>query len=141
MNPQVATPKDPSNGKVSAIPVLCSRVGAEREIQLVHGNHARPAFETAAFDAADKLTCLVRKMDTAPPPKDLGMKFMVSGFCGVSFGHENHLGTKFNDLSLQVPDKSGASVLAPGVSMAPRQSQKRKNSESGKVDDLPMLER
>ena len=89
------------------------------------------------FDSADKLTCIVRQVDTAPPAKDLGMKFMVRI---SNYLKKSVIRYRFVFL-LQHPDKSGASVLAPGISMAPRAGNKRKNSESGKVDDLPMLER
>ena len=60
------------------IPVLSSRVSEKGELQLAHGSHTKPTFESLGHcDALDKLTCLVRSVDTAPPSKDIGIKFMV----------------------------------------------------------------
>ena len=74
---QVATEKD-ADGKVTAIPVIASRVNSNLTIQLAHGSHARPAFETMEHHKLDKVTCLVRKVETVPTEKDLGIKYLVS---------------------------------------------------------------
>ena len=105
-----------------AIPVLGGKISCNRQVQLVHGNHALPAFETMEYEKLDKLTCLVRQ------PKGASAAAPAKEQEGVTL----------------VADKSKSQVLVPGASMTPSVSAtgtKRKHSNHGKVEELPMLER
>ncbi len=79
----MATERDP-NGKVTSVPILSSHVSADLKIHLVHGTHSKPTFETHEFEKLDKVTCLVRRHDTARPKKDYGINFMVSMQSGTT---------------------------------------------------------
>jgi hypothetical protein len=61
-----------------SVPILGCRITSKQSIQFVHGSHNHPVFETLQYPDMDKFTCLVRKVETAPPTADVGMKFMVT---------------------------------------------------------------
>ncbi|TRY63064.1 hypothetical protein TCAL_07148 [Tigriopus californicus] len=116
---QVATGKDKSTGsKVVPLPVLGAAL-AENKVFLVHGSHSRPAFEECDYDQLEKVTCLIRTLNTAPAQIPTGTK-------------------------VTVPDSASSKdivVVGPGASMAKATLRKRKTSVSDKLEDLPMIDR
>ena len=69
---------------------MASRISADsKKIHLVHGNHLKPAFEILDYETLDKVTCLVRGIDTKMPGKDYGIKYMVRET--VVFSGKSHI--------------------------------------------------
>ncbi len=72
----MATEKD-AKGRVIAIPILASQQLNNGTIRLMHGSHVRPTFETVEHEKLEKLTCLIRSIDTTPLKPHVGTKHLV----------------------------------------------------------------
>jgi len=119
---QVASDKDTSTQKVTPIPILAGKVAASPDapalLYMLHGSHAKPAFETLHVDKLDKLTVLVRNVGVDPTKRQMGAKIMI-------------------------PDTTSVNVVTR-TSLIPSSNsgtKRKSSSDVGKVDDLPMLER
>ena len=68
---------------MTPIPILAGKVAASPDapalLYMLHGSHAKPAFETLHVDKLDKLTVLVRNVGVDPTKRQMGAKIMVRG--------------------------------------------------------------
>lgn len=118
---QVASDNNASTQKVMSIPILAGRVAtssaAPATLHILHGSHAKPAFETLNLGKLDKLTVLVRNAGVDTTKRQMGAKVMIA-------------------------DTTSVSVLTrTSTLMSNTLGTKRKSTAGGKVDDLPMLDR